>query len=330
MKAARTLAVGYAVGLIVLSAIHVLMPQRNGPLALSQVFAPHLFLPLLILLPLALRGAERRTSLALLAAFVIGVVRFGPGMVSLPKGPPGDHGQQLEVLSWNLAAGQVSSELLIGRLMQSDADIVALQELRPTHANAIEADPLLRQQFPYRVLEPESTVLGLGLLSAYPIRDPIASHSPPYLLGVLDLPHGRPLTALTAHPLPPRMRLGAAMIPRRYDTERRDRDLRTIRALVEPALLRGEPVILLGDFNVTDREPGYGELSVGLVDAHRQAGLGPGSTWRPEVLDFLPFGVLRIDYVLTGGPVQPLHLWVDCITNAGDHCSLTGSLAIGP
>ncbi|NCC35384.1 MAG: hypothetical protein EOM24_25735, partial [Chloroflexia bacterium] len=43
----------YPVGLIGLTLLALVAPQRTGPMALSQVFAHFLFLPLLLLLPLA-------------------------------------------------------------------------------------------------------------------------------------------------------------------------------------------------------------------------------------------------------------------------------------
>lgn len=56
-RSMQQLLVAYAAVLLLLSALHFLAPQRDGPLALSQVFAPHLFLPLALLFPLAvLRG----------------------------------------------------------------------------------------------------------------------------------------------------------------------------------------------------------------------------------------------------------------------------------
>lgn len=50
--------------------------------------------------------------------------------------------------------------------------------------------------------------------------------------------------------------------------------------------------MLLGDFNVTDREIGYAELSDGLTDSYRAAGSGWGHTWRPPSMAGLPFGLL--------------------------------------
>ena len=68
----------------------------------------------------------------------------------------------------------------------------------------------------------------------------------------------------------------------------------------------GTPLVLLGDFNTVDREVGYGELSAGLTDAQHAVGLGPGLTWRPEEIQWLPFGLLRIDDVFSANGLRPL------------------------
>jgi len=327
-RLADRLAALYPAALVVLSAMQLLAPQRNGVLALAQVFAPHLFLPLVVLLPIALLRVGRALRLVVVVACGIGVIRFGPGMVSLPAGAtPG--AEQLRVVSWNLAAGRVSPELLVDRLLASGADVVGLQELRDEGAAAIEGSVALTKRFPHRVLAPDPTVLGMALLSRYPIVEHDMSHAPPFTVARLDLGDGRLFTAVSAHPLPARISLIGGLLPVRFDASERDASLHAIRHLVEPALTGGEPIVLLGDFNVTDREPAYSDLTVGLTDGHLAVGLGPGSTWRPPAVDFLPFGVLRIDYIFAGGAARPLAIGVECVPDTGDHCILHGLIEIG-
>ncbi|MDQ3937390.1 MAG: endonuclease/exonuclease/phosphatase family protein, partial [Chloroflexota bacterium] len=270
----------------------------------------------------------RALRLAVISACVIGVIRFGPGLVSLPASPT-TGGQQVRVMSWNLAAGQVAADLLVDRLLAAEADVVGLQELRGEHATAIEASRELAERFPNRVLEPHGTVLGMALLSRHALIEHSSSEAPPFIAASLDLgPASPPLTTITAHPLPARMALIGGLIPVQFDASQRDAALHTIRHRVEPALNDGQPVLLLGDFNVTDREPAYRDLTVGLSDAHLIAGFGPGSTWRPPAADFLPFGVLRIDYIFAGGAARPLSVSVECVPAAGDHCIVSGVIEV--
>ena len=89
----------------------------------------------------------------------------------------------------------------------------------------------------------------------------------------------------------------------------------------------GRP-LLLGDFNLTDREPAFADLSAGLWDAHLEVGQGTGSTWRPSRLEFLPLGILRIDHFLGGPRTRPLTVGEDCTPMGSDHCILFGEAAI--
>jgi len=324
---ARTVVIAYAGALLLQTVQHLLWPQRDGMLAIAQVGAPHLFAPLVVLLPAAL-VMRRRALLAVVAvAALVGALRFGPAMIALPPGVPAAHAP-LHVATWNLAAGEASARDVVDRLLASDAEVVALPELTPPHAFAIEASPELRARFPHRLLAPHHGVLGMGLLSAHPLRERQRSTDPPHILAELQAPSGPPIVTLAAHPLPPRFGLAGGALPVGYAAEGRDHDLAHLRSMFEHHLAAGRPVLVLGDLNVTDREVAYGEFTAGLVDSHRRVGVGPGSTWRPLRLSALPLGILRIDYVLTGGPLEPLSISTECTPATGDHCIVWATLAL--
>jgi vancomycin resistance protein VanJ len=318
---------GYAVALLVQTVLHVVAPQRDGLLAIVQVGAPHLFLPLAVLLPIALALGQRRVVLLLLLAAVVGAARFGPGMVSLPAGPAAPEATW-RVATWNLAAGEASAADLIGRLLESDVEIIALPELTPAHAAAIEESASLRERFPYRLLAPHPSVLGMGMLSAHPATELQRSRQPPHILAEIELPDGVTVVTMAAHPLPPRFELLAGVLSLGYQAAGRDHDLAHLRSMLDHHLVAGRAVLVLADLNVTDREPAYADFSAGLVDAHRAAGVGPGSTWRPMRLSALPLGILRIDYVLTGGPLRPIAVSTECSALTGDHCILWATVAV--
>jgi endonuclease/exonuclease/phosphatase (EEP) superfamily protein YafD len=201
---------------------------------------------------------------------------------------------------------------------------VGLQELDPEDAALISTDASLVAAYPYRELHPEEGPFGSGLLSAFPITESGWLEASNSAWARLDIGDGRSLVAVTAHPPPGRLGL-----PSVFDPSARDAGIRELRAeLVDDVLARGEPLILFGDFNVTDREPAYDELAAGLRDLHAEVGLGPGSTWRPPSLEWLPFGVLRIDHVFVGPGVQPASISADCAPRGSDHCLLRASVRV--
>ena len=140
---------------------------------------------------------------------------------------------------------------------------------------------------------------------------------------------GQTLTVVVAHPLPGTIDSAAGdLVPIGYDATSRDRQLAQVRAVVDPILAAGEPLLLIGDLNVVDREPGYDTIAHGLTDAQRAVALGPGSTWRPDRLKGLPFGLLRIDYLFSANGVAPVSVGPDCTPRGSDHCLLAGTMAL--
>jgi vancomycin resistance protein VanJ len=317
----------YPAALLALTVIHVISPQRSGPLALSQIVAPHLFAAALLLVPLALVRGERLLRLLLLTALLVAVARFGDEFVSF-GGPTPASGDTLSALTWNLEAGSVRGEQLLEVLGGTEASVVALQELTPEHASLLEADARVSARFPHRLLTPRAGVLGIGLLSAYPIRQAEVRSTPGQLV-TLDV-HGQQLTVLNAHPLPGTIRTVTPLrIPFDFDPSQRDADIAALRTWIQPALSRQNAVLVLGDYNVTEREPAYQTLANGLRDAHLIVGNGSGASWRPERFKELPVGLLRIDYLFSAGGLNPIAVTTDCTPRGGDHCLVMASFAFG-
>jgi endonuclease/exonuclease/phosphatase family metal-dependent hydrolase len=100
-----------------------------------------------------------------------------------------------------------------------------------------------------------------------------------------------------------------------------------VRTRIDSALAGGDRLLVLGDFNTAPSEAEYAVLTRGLRDTHTAVGEGPGWTWRPSGIDFLPFGFLRIDLQLTAGAIRPASTSIDC-SLPGDHCRLLGDYEI--
>jgi endonuclease/exonuclease/phosphatase (EEP) superfamily protein YafD len=178
------------------------------------------------------------------------------------------------------------------------ADLVGLQELAHAQAEALSSD--LVDVYPYQLLTPTG-FSGKGLLSRFPILH--AEHlslypERPDLRATVDV-GGQPLSVLVAHPPPPRLsgsRIG-------FDPTA----VSQLDALAGTAL-RQAPSILLGDFNMTPRNPVYARfVAAGLEDAFAVAGSGRGWTLPRRLghasrfrhgLQALPLRpVARVDYI---------------------------------
>jgi endonuclease/exonuclease/phosphatase (EEP) superfamily protein YafD len=315
--------------LLILSVVHILLPQRTGLLAITQIFAPYLFLPLLLLLPLALIRSARALRIALALCGLIFLLRFTPRPIAstVSDAPTG---LRLSVMTWNVEGGG-QPDAIRAALTARQADVVALEEV---YWDWIQDDPTLTKLYPYRFgLPPRDAFSGMILLSVYPIVEqgvpdisPELWRYPRLLQARIDLGQDRSLQVIAAHPSPAGRKCS---LPTCYDSELRDRRVSAIRALADPALQHGQPALLMGDFNLTEREPAYADLSRGLHDAYRQVGIGAGSTWGPHgFLRDRGIPLLRIDYLFSSPNLIPLSAEVDCTSLSSDHCILSGSFEL--
>jgi endonuclease/exonuclease/phosphatase family metal-dependent hydrolase len=326
-RVATATVVAGVVAMAGLLVVQVVLPQTSGTFALLQILAPYLAVLAVGLAALVALAARSSVSIASLGLIVLVVgARFGDEWISVPGSPEGAT-HELQAMTWNLETGPDRAADLLEPLLGMDRDVVALQELTPRVADAIENDSRVTQRYPYRVLIPHPSVRGLGLLSAHPIILDEGRATPLALHARLDI-QGSPLDVVVAHPMPGDIRTGPLRLPIGFDARERDGRLQELRAWVDEIRAGSTvPLVLIGDLNVTPTEPGYDLIARGFVDAHRTVGLGPGLTWRPGEFERLGLGVLRIDYVLTAGPIQPISTRTICAV-ASDHCIVDATLDI--
>jgi vancomycin resistance protein VanJ len=312
----------------------VLGPQV-GPPALLAAFEPHLLAigavcgALALLLTINERTPQAsRIRVIAVAVIVVALVTVGgewwsPGD-NRARGEPSPTETRLTILSWNLEADSKAAQDVIDGILDIRQplrpQVVALQELTPDVAAAIEASAEIDERFPYRILEPRDDVRGMGILSSVPLVEGAYGAFPMLLTAGMVMPDGSRLDLVNAHPLPPKIATIAG-VPVGMDTILRDQELRYVRAAAERAE-DAERVIIVGDLNTTPTEPGFDIVSNGLRDLHAEAASGTGFTWRPGFLEALDAGLLRIDHVLAGASIQPVAIAEDC-SLPGDHCRVT-------
>ena len=312
--------------LVLFAMVAAVSPPRSGPLALALVLEPHLLVAVLVVLtPLAIFGRARTLALALVLALVAGGFSFGSEWISLPGSGGARH--DLSVMTWNVQYGTRTPSEQATQLEGLTADLVALQEVEPDAAAAIDGDPVLTARYPYRAMRPRNGAFGLAILSRYPIDGITATDQPAMLELIVATPRGN-VTVISGHPRPPDIGTVTPLrLPIDYNPARRDAAIATIRGHVEAALAARDRLLVLGDYNTSPREAEYAVLTEGLRDTHVQVGEGPGWTWRPSRLTFLGVGLLRIDMQLTGGSIRPVSTSIDC-SLPGAHCRLLANYEI--
>jgi len=223
----------------------------------------------------------------------------------------------LRVMTYNLLAEHRSDyQQHVNVMLNSGADIIAIQEIND--AAEFYIDTQLAEIYPYRVLNPGG-IAGTGIISKYPIEsheffqlagNVLTSHS----MAVIDI-GGVTITVFSAHPPPP-------ISPGLRSLRRTG-----IRVLSQKSSTVG-PVLLLGDFNITDQSSDYRILTrAGLHDAYREKGWGFGSTWParlPKIGRFLPLA--RIDYIWHTEEFEVISVWNGPRTPS-DHLAVIADVA---
>jgi vancomycin resistance protein VanJ len=218
------------------------------------------------------------------------------------------------VLTYNVGNGRANPDKLTEMIRRSGADIVGLQELSDSQAEAIEK--CLKGDFPHQSLFPGGFA-GKGILSRHTITGASQAHLGPerpdlkasITIGDFEV------TVISAHPPPPKFQKTAV----KFDAY----TLAQIEALANLAM-EHPPAILMGDFNFVSRSNEYRLIcSKGLRDAYHESGRGAGFTlprrigpwrrmqWLNRLLKWIPLvPVARVDYIWYTNSLNCLACWV--------------------
>jgi endonuclease/exonuclease/phosphatase (EEP) superfamily protein YafD len=266
------------------TAVRLLGSEHGAPSVQLMAFTP--YVAGAAVLPLAAALASRRWRHAIIAGALVAVL----GGCVLPRTlADGGHGATatgppVRMISANLLVGAADPEAVVALVREQRADVLALQELTPSEARALEAAGLTAL-LPQRVVQALDGSGGSALYSRYPLDDPgvrilPAGHSQTY--ATMRVPGARPVLVESVHPAAPSDDRSARQWAREIS--------------LEPAATPSGPVrILIGDFNSTLDHEGLRRLiATGYRDAAEVTGTGLEPTW--------PFNGVRI----LGQPVPPV------------------------
>jgi endonuclease/exonuclease/phosphatase (EEP) superfamily protein YafD len=321
--AATSIAVAYSGIVFLLWVLQWWISEAVPGMALVKSFLELLLLPALLLFAVFLVLRQRRSTLALAPAVVAFLISYGPFL--LPRqGKAVSPSATLTIMSFNLEAPDTQEAAALAQIIAAaNADVVAVQELSPEAAAQFRT--LLAARYPYQALHPQQQDhSGQGVLSRFPLQhdeywryDEIAG-----ALGHqrVELTIGRQQVVLyNSHVVPP-VTLAPTLRPAAH-----------IRAL-NNLLLRIEsdsgPMLISGDFNMTDQFHGYRELNQRFSDAYRAVGaVGFGFTYPDNGIPFVP-PLLRLDYVFYDDAFTGIsaRVWPD--SGPSDHLPLVAMLSL--
>lgn len=244
--------------------------------ALPNIVLPFLFTPLLLFISLAVWVRSRRYLFSTFVLTLLFVVSYGGLFLPRPPVSTDPTGTPLRVMTFNHLYLNRDLEDIKAAILRGDADTVALQELTPEVAEGLRRD--LRGRYPHMDLRPslEATRTdGVGLLSRLPFTD--ARYGEAYRGQRLTVRlAGQDVTVINLHLMIP---FGGreSSRPLAYDPRRRGLQLGALEQTV--ADLAGPLVVVVVDFNLSDREPGYRRLERLMTDVYRRTRTGFGFTF---------------------------------------------------
>ena len=228
---------------------------------------------------------------------------------------PSPNTQALTVLTYNIKLSPSNIYGISNDIWRIDADIVAIQELTPRSAEVLESE--LANIYPYRAFHPVNGFAGQGILSKYPI---VADEFWRLYLGhqrvEIDV-NGTVIAVYNVHPVHHILPFWGFDISRR--TEEVD-------FFLKKAEQDNIPVLIAGDFNMTDQSGDYQRITANYTDSYRQVGYGMGTTFPAHIRPFP--SLVRIDYVFHSEEFTALTADVLRSTGGSDHRPLVVTLAI--
>ena len=286
---------------------------------------------------MAMRAVRRRRPvlalLSLATAGALGVDWVARRAEQAPTPRVSQRGSvELTVLSHNVLFRGGDPEKTVEALVAADADVVALQEVTPAWVARLEQ--ALRPDHPYALLEPSRGALGYALYSRFPLTGAATlrrkGRSGFAQCARLELPSG-PVPICNVHFMPPPAGL-LTPVSTQVEVLEENAKLRAEQWARVKAFLdlggRGGPVLAVGDFNTGDFDPLMREITAEFVDAAGATALFPRRTFpNPALVDPVPGPLVRIDYILTRGGIQPLDATVSSNTGS-DHLPVRAVLRL--
>ena len=280
-----------SVGAFACSTIYLFLARWFWPAEILCHFRPILgaFGLFAALVALGLRLRSQALALGALAL----ICAWPTLALCVPRATEESAGKSLRVATVNLLWGSESFDALAPWLDEEQPAVVFISEVDSKRLPRIEA--LRERGYPYQFVDPppaewHAKTWGNALISRLPLSHSEVRWPGPILDARVEF-EGRVLRVLGAHPLRP----GRAEMTHRRNV-----------VLAELGVLAGEraDVVLLGDLNMTESTPRFGELLEAGHLADTRAGRGPMGTWRvivPRVFwDLRPLR-LPIDHVLSRG-----------------------------
>jgi endonuclease/exonuclease/phosphatase (EEP) superfamily protein YafD len=227
------------------------------------------------------------------------------------------------MLTYNVQAASNNLASLTDVIRNANADVVALQELSQAAAQYLQST--LADLYPNQALFPQVNAhWGQGTLSRFPIaetqywRNEQIEAALGHMWATLEMDN-RAVTVFNTHPVPP-FSFEDGITLNSHSQE--------IRVLLQRAAQHDTPLLLVGDFNMTQLMDEYQQVTMRYVDTFREAG-SPGLGFTFPAGHRLPLPpIVRLDYIFHSGHFRGLNAYPLSRSGASDHLPFWAELVL--
>ena len=226
-------------------------------------------------------------------------------------------------MTWNLSYENPSPEG-VAKIVKSEAPhVIAIQEL--VKSTAVELSQALKRDFPYQVISP---AFEFGIFSKYPLKSSQPSGLSPQVIKFQEVRisvGNREIELIDVHLPVPKLQtsqFGMLTLPVDFNTNKWD--------AIYPILLDrikniDRPLLVVGDFNTSDRDRNYQLLSRYLTNAFQTAGWGMGMTF--PIAPPVTIPLVRIDHIFYSQHWHARSAWTK-VGVGSDHQYLVAELQL--
>ena len=217
---------------------------------------------------LAILSVRRRRNFALCALFcvLINIPELAPYYLA-PRPAQISESNNVSLVSLNVHTANQKKEDVVRMLDKMNPDIVGLIEVDEAW---LDAFTLLQNKYPFRLEHPQDDNFGIALYSRHPLEDAeLVSLSPrePKIVSARVILDNSSFQLFLAHTVPP---------VSKYNFQLRNKQLRS---LTRAAMQVDEPVVIMGDLNITPWSQEFVRLRNKLKLSDVRLGFGIYPTW---------------------------------------------------
>lgn len=317
---------GWLIGLVGLELLMLTPLRWWSVIGVLNLLQPWWYLPVLPLAMIALLRRRWQVGIVCVGVMLAWSIHYAPRWLTQANSQPHD----LRVMTWNVAGWNLNINDIAQAVEREQPDIFVLQEVdeglrRPLIAQFASRYPFYEIRLP---TEPGLQPADLVLFSRFPYQ-PSALDCPYwqcYRRAVDVNVNGTSITVINVH-IEHSPVLAWKIADTRIPYGVADwREQQTITRLLDDTAAAQQPLLVLGDFNTSERQRGYALLAERWGDTWRERGRGMGFSWTP--LRGVAPPLLRIDYIWHSSHFAAINMH----TGAGvsDHRYLVADFSIPP